>query len=180
MLHSRQGFLLLIGLLILQQLLVLGEEELSPAQSEQAELQSQPEPEAQQLQVPRPRGRIRIGGPLPPPVGPVSAVVPGLGWPSYAAAAPGLAPMPATSTVHTHIPLLREPNAPAPSDGVVYGNWKPQQPLKPEENEAQPKQRVYGRLEAMLMGLPAEGKWKSSIDTVQILTDLSTLSHGSS
>lgn len=156
---SRQQIPLLIRLLLMlllcqQQLLVLCQEPVEP----QAQPQVEPEPEAQQLQIPRPRGRIRIPA---PPAGPVSAVVPGLGWPSYAAAAPGLAPlMPATSTVHTHIPLLRESNVPAVSDGVVYGNWKPQHPLKPAENEAQPKQRVYGRLEAMLMGLPAERKWK--------------------
>lgn len=157
--HSRQHIPLLIRLLILllcqQQLQVLCQEPSAQPVETQAQSQVDPEPEAQQLQVPRPRGRIRIPA---PPAGPVSAVVPGLGWPSYAAAAPGLAPMPATSTVHTHIPLLRESNGPAASDGVVYGHWKPQQPLKPEENDAQPKQRVYGRLEAMLMGLPAEGK----------------------
>lgn len=171
MMHSMRRLPLLVSLLILllcQQQLVLSQEPAAQPeeiQSDHAQPQLRPEPEAQQLQVPRPRGRIRIGGPLPPPAGPVSAVVPGLGWPSYVAAAPGLAPMPATSTVHTHIPLLRETSAPAPpSDGVVYGNWKPQQPLKPDENEAQPKQRVYGRLEAMLMGLPAEGKWKYVID----------------
>lgn len=165
--HSRQKIPLLVRLLILllcqQQLLVLCQEPSAQPVEIQAQPQVEPEPapEAQQLQVPRPRGRIRIPA---PPAGPVSAVVPGMGWPSYAAAAPGLAPMPATSTVHTHIPLLRESNAPAASDGVVYGNWKPQQPLKPEDNEAQPKQRVYGRLEAMLMGLPAEGKWRYVID----------------
>ncbi|XP_064544297.1 uncharacterized protein LOC135432500 [Drosophila montana] len=123
---------------------------------------AQTEPDAQQLQALRPRGRIRIADmqmpqpPLPPPppmLGPIS-------WPSYDA----VAPMPASSTVHTLIPLLREEqldnNAaiPAmPSEAVVYGNWKPDhQPLRPSDEDAQPKQRVYGRLEAMLMGLPAD------------------------
>ncbi|XP_034477169.1 uncharacterized protein LOC117783734, partial [Drosophila innubila] len=129
----------------------------------------QAEPEAQQLQVPRPRGRIRIADmqlpqpPPPPPPGPMSGHGP-LNWPNYVA----VAPPPATSTIHTHIPLLREQiggssttNLPLPSEGriqeaVVYGNWKPEHPLKPNEDEVQPKERVYGRLEAMLMGMPAD------------------------
>ncbi|EDW61948.1 uncharacterized protein Dvir_GJ20035 [Drosophila virilis] len=124
----------------------------------------QTEPDAQQLQALRPRGRIRIADmqmpqpPLPPP-----PPMPGHGpmnWPGYGA----VAPMPATSTVHTHIPLLREEqldnnaaNLAMPTEAVVYGNWKPDHhPLRPNGEEAQPKQRVYGRLEAMLMGLPAD------------------------
>ncbi|KAH8296978.1 hypothetical protein KR044_002611 [Drosophila immigrans] len=133
----------------------------------------QDEPEAQQLQVPRPRGRIRIADMQPPPSPPpvMSGHGP-LSWPNYGAAP---APMLATSTVHAHIPLLREhPSSstasvpvsmpqpqPLPGEGgvheaVVYGNWKPEHPRQPQEDETQPKQRVYGRLEAMLMGMPAE------------------------
>jgi len=47
---------------------------------------------------------------------------------------------------------------------VVYGNWKPEHPAKPEEMETEvepdqrPKERVYGKLEAMLMGMPVDGK----------------------
>ncbi|XP_016981273.1 uncharacterized protein LOC108046201 [Drosophila rhopaloa] len=117
---------------------------------------------AQQLQgPPRPRGRIRIADmQIPASAGGASA--PALGnWPSLPAAGP------ISSTVHTHIPLLREGNAPplpaTPSqEAVVYGNWKPEHPEKPEEMEGvldadqQPKERVYGRLEAMLMGMPAD------------------------
>jgi len=49
-------------------------------------------------------------------------------------------------------------------EAVVYGNWKPEHPAKPEEMETEvdpdqrPKERVYGKLEAMLMGMPADGK----------------------
>ncbi|KAH8375603.1 hypothetical protein KR200_000196 [Drosophila serrata] len=120
---------------------------------------------AQQLQgPPRPRGRIRIADMQPPP-GPASAPGPLSNWPAAG---------PISSTVHTHIPLLREESAqhpPTPSqEAVVYGNWKPEHPEKPIEVAAkdkevdmemetdssqQPRERVYGRLEAMLMGLPA-------------------------
>ncbi|EDW74431.2 uncharacterized protein Dwil_GK21913 [Drosophila willistoni] len=110
---------------------------------------------AQQLPGPglRPRGRIRISDMQLPP-GPAPA--PAMNWPSFGA-------LPATSTVHTHIPLLREPqsstsNTPkAGQDAVVYGNWKPDHPQRPEEDDEKdmqrPKERVYGRLEAMLMGM---------------------------
>ncbi|XP_017002687.2 uncharacterized protein [Drosophila takahashii] len=117
----------------------------------------------QQLQgpPPRPRGRIRIadmqisaGGPGAPSLGNLG------NWPSLPAAGP------ISSTVHTHIPLLREesplPAATPSQEAVVYGNWKPEHPEKPEEMEKeletdqQPKERVYGRLEAMLMGMPAD------------------------
>ncbi|XP_022227773.2 flocculation protein FLO11 [Drosophila obscura] len=110
----------------------------------------------QQLQgpPPRPRGRIRISD--------MQAQIPGpdpmlRSWPSLAGS------VPVSSTVHTHIPLLREesarPATPRQEASVVYGNWKPEHPENPYEADAeqQPKERVYGRLEAMLMGMPAEG-----------------------
>ncbi|XP_017033131.1 uncharacterized protein [Drosophila kikkawai] len=123
---------------------------------------------AQQLQgPPRPRGRIRIAD-MQPPAGPVSGPGPLGNWPSLPAVGP------ISSTVHTHIPLLREESAQRPltpsQEAVVYGNWKPEHPEKPEElaekdkeaememetdSSQQPRERVYGRLEAMLMGLPA-------------------------
>ncbi|BFG04154.1 uncharacterized protein DMAD_03192 [Drosophila madeirensis] len=104
---------------------------------------------AQQLQgpPPRPRGRIRISD--------MQAQIPGPD--------PLLRSWPISSTVHTHIPLLREQSAgpamPRQESSVVYGNWKPEHPESPYDAGAdqQPKERVYGRLEAMLMGLPAEG-----------------------
>ncbi|KAH8285706.1 hypothetical protein KR054_012651 [Drosophila jambulina] len=124
--------------------------------------------QALQLQgPPRPRGRIRIADMQPPP-GPASAPGPLANWPSLPAVGP------ISSTVHTHIPLLREESAqrpPTPSqEAVVYGNWKPEHPEKPVEatdkerdadmemetdSSQQPRERVYGRLEAMLMGMPA-------------------------
>ncbi|EDW32435.1 GL11641 [Drosophila persimilis] len=110
---------------------------------------------AQQLQgpPPRPRGRIRISD--------MQAQIPGpdpilRSWANVGA-------VPVSSTVHTHIPLLREesarPATPRQESSVVYGNWKPEHPENPYEadTEQQPKERVYGRLEAMLMGMPAEG-----------------------
>ncbi|KAH8271626.1 hypothetical protein KR018_011750 [Drosophila ironensis] len=113
---------------------------------------------AQQLQgPPRPRGRIRIADTQLPATGSAS------NWPSQ-----GPAGQPISSTVHTHIPLLREEGAQRPAtpsqEAVVYGNWKPEHPEKPDEMETeaesdsdqQPRERVYGRLEAMLMGLPAD------------------------
>jgi len=118
---------------------------------------------SQQLQgPPRPRGRIRIAD-MQIPASAGGASVPALGnWPSLPAAGP------ISSTVHTHIPLLREQNAPLPAtpsqEAVVYGNWKPEHPAKPEEMETEvepdqrPKERVYGKLEAMLMGMPVDGK----------------------
>ncbi|KAH8325462.1 hypothetical protein KR074_009905 [Drosophila pseudoananassae] len=112
----------------------------------------------QQLQgAPRPRGRIRIADmPLPAPGG-------ALNWPSLT-----LSGSPISSTVHTHIPLLREESSQKPAmpsqEAVVYGNWKPEHPEKPDSMETetdtksdqQPRERVYGRLEAMLMGMPAD------------------------
>ncbi|KAH8254222.1 hypothetical protein KR032_008990 [Drosophila birchii] len=132
--------------------------------------------EAQQLQgPPRPRGRIRIADMQPPAGGPGP-----LGnWPSLPAVGP------ISSTVHTHIPLLREESAqrpPTPSqEAVVYGNWKPEHPEKPVEaaekdkeaemememdSSQQPRERVYGRLEAMLMGMPANGKLQLEVSKV--------------
>ncbi|KAH8250799.1 hypothetical protein KR026_009595 [Drosophila bipectinata] len=112
----------------------------------------------QQLQgAPRPRGRIRIADMQNPAPG--SA----LNWPSLTQ--PG---SPISSTVHTHIPLLREESSQKPAmpsqEAVVYGNWKPEHPEKPDSMEPetvtnsdqQPRERVYGRLEAMLMGMPAD------------------------
>ncbi|EDW47566.1 uncharacterized protein LOC6608839 [Drosophila sechellia] len=115
----------------------------------------------QQLQgPPRPRGRVRIAD-MQNPASVGGAPAQALGnWPSVPAAGP------ISSTVHTHIPLLREETAPLPAtpsqEAVVYGNWKPEHPERPErvytkiESDPQPKERVYGRLEAMLMGLPAD------------------------
>nr|NP_610778.2 uncharacterized protein Dmel_CG13157 [Drosophila melanogaster]AAF58514.3 uncharacterized protein Dmel_CG13157 [Drosophila melanogaster] len=115
----------------------------------------------QQLQgPPRPRGRIRIAD-MQNPVSVGGAPAQALGnWPIVPAAGP------ISSTVHTHIPLWREETAPLPAtpsqEAVVYGNWKPEHPERPEkvdtkiDSEPQPKERVYGRLEAMLMGLPAD------------------------
>ncbi|KAL7737103.1 hypothetical protein ACLKA6_005320 [Drosophila palustris] len=157
----------------------------------------QAEPEAQQLQLPRPRGRIRIADmqlPQPPPPPPQIGPLPGhgpLNWPNYAA----VAPVPATSTIHAHIPLLREQigsssssttNLPPPSEGrvqeaVVYGNWKPEHPLKPNEDELLPKERVYGRLEAMLMGMPAEaidGRERGSSEELESQLEQRTASGG--
>ncbi|EDW01002.1 uncharacterized protein LOC6561037 [Drosophila grimshawi] len=112
----------------------------------------------------------------PPQPQPAAMPMPGHGpmrWPSFGAVAPialpvpvGI-PVPASSTVHTHIPLLREQldrnmeNMAATSEAtvkeaVVYGNWKPDRPLKPNNEDGQPKERVYGRLEAILMGMPAD------------------------
>ncbi|XP_017039131.1 uncharacterized protein LOC108086659 [Drosophila ficusphila] len=117
---------------------------------------------AQQLQgPPRPRGRIRIAD-MQIPASAAGANAPALGnWPGLSAAGP------ISSTVHIHIPLLREESVPlaaTPSqEAVVYGNWKPEHPEKPEDSETesessqQPRERVYGRLEAMLMGMPADG-----------------------
>ncbi|XP_034102134.1 uncharacterized protein LOC117566697 [Drosophila albomicans] len=139
---------------------------------------AQDEPEAQQLQVPRPRGRIRIADMQPPPLAPVGP----MNWPTYGVAP---APMPATSTVHAHIPLLREQitssstasvplSLPLPNEeggvqeSVVYGNWKPEHPLQPQEEETQPKQRVYGRLEAMLMGMPAEAMDRRDVSSEEL------------
>lgn len=137
----------------------------------------QDDPDAQQLQALRPRGRIRIADMQmpqapPPPAPPMLGHGP-INWPSYGPAvpnaipAPGAMPMPASSTVHTHIPLLREQlesNTPSEGriqDAVVYGNWKAEHPQIPDVGEEPPKQRKYGRLEAMLMGMPAEGKLKT-------------------
>ncbi|EDV56316.1 uncharacterized protein LOC6546806 [Drosophila erecta] len=115
----------------------------------------------QQLQgPPRPRGRIRIAD-MQNPASVGGAPVPALGnWPNVPAEGP------ISSTVHTHIPLWREESSPLPAtlsqEAVVYGNWKPEHPEKPEkvdtknESDPQPRERVYGRLEAMLMGLPAD------------------------
>lgn len=72
---------------------------------------------------------------------------------------------------HPHSTVARgdRPLPATPSqEAVVYGNWKPEHPERPEkvdtkiDSEPQPKERVYGRLEAMLMGLPADGKNSTS------------------
>ncbi|XP_030388569.1 uncharacterized protein LOC115634801 [Scaptodrosophila lebanonensis] len=64
-----------------------------------------------------------------------------------------------SSTIHTHIPLLREQSSTAAvpiegqiQDSVVYGNWKPEHPQHPDESAASI-ERDYGRLEAILMGV---------------------------
>lgn len=135
--------------------------------------------QAQQLQgPPRPRGRIRIADMQGPPggVGLGAAPVPLGTWPILPAGSP------ISSTVHTHIPLLREESdqrPPTPSqEAVVYGNWKPEHPEKPVGGETeggmetetdsgqQPKERVYGRLEAMLMGLPGNGEFLLEINNI--------------
>lgn len=140
------------------------------ALSRQPNVLGQDEPDAQQLQSLRPRGRVRIADmqmaqpPPPPPPAPAMMGHGSISWPGYAPIVPNVMPMPASSTVHTHIPLLRDQlDSQAPSEqrgqDKVYGNWNPEHPqMPPEAGEEPPKQRKYGRLEAMLMGMPADGE----------------------
>ncbi|ALC41599.1 CG13157 [Drosophila busckii] len=68
---------------------------------------------------------------------------------NLAAAAPPIPLLREVTTTTTTTSTTTTPPPPPPSppiEGVVYGNWQPEQV---------PKQRVFGRLEAMLMGLPA-------------------------
>ncbi|KAH8401033.1 hypothetical protein KR009_002568 [Drosophila setifemur] len=123
--------------------------------------------EPQQLQgPPRPRGRIRIADISLPVTGSGSL---GANWPGLAKSSVS---KPISSTVHTHIPLLREDSSQKPitpsQEAVVYGNWKTEHPERPDEmegemdSEQQPRERVYGRLEEMLMGMPADAKHSAS------------------
>ncbi|EDW09391.1 uncharacterized protein Dmoj_GI19064 [Drosophila mojavensis] len=151
------------------------------ALSRQPNVLGQDEPDAQQLQALRPRGRVRIADMQMTAQQPPAPAMLGHGsvnWPGYAPIVPNVLPMPASSTVHTHIPLLREqPDSKAPSeqrgpDSVVYGNWKPELPqMPPEAGEEPPKQRKYGRLEAMLMGMPADATDRRDTSSEEMLPE---------